>query len=128
MKDLKLTSTESTPYVFFQNCGILEISGKVVPTSDIDFWTPISEWLNDYFENPAAKTLFRLKIDYLNTSSSNEILKMLYRLNDINDKGFNASVEWEYVEGDYDMLEVGRDYEHLVKVPFEYFVLSEVTS
>ncbi|MFY7667614.1 MAG: DUF1987 domain-containing protein [Crocinitomicaceae bacterium] len=125
MTELKLTQTESTPFVFFQKNGILEISGKVIPDSDIDFWTPISSWFNGYLENPAANTIFRLRIDYLNTSSSKEILHMLYRLNELKDRGFFASVQWEYNDGDFDMLEVGRDYEHMVKVPFEFLVLSE---
>lgn len=127
MKDLKLASTESTPSVFFQKCGILEISGKVIPNSDTDFWNSIGDWLTSYFNNPAPNTLIRFKIDYLNTSSSKEILKMLYRLNEIMERGFHASVEWEYAAGDHDMLEVGRDYAHLVKVPFQYCEMNELS-
>jgi hypothetical protein len=83
--------------------------------------------LSKYCQNPASKTLFRLKIDYLNTSSYKEILKILYRLEEIKDFGFFTSIEWEYLEGDQDMLEVGRDYEYLVQLPFEYIELSEVS-
>ena len=125
MNDLKLTKTDSTPFVFFQKNGILEISGKVIPDAEIDFWSPISGWFNNYIDNPALNTVFRLRIDYLNTSSSKEILHMLYRLNELKDRGFFASVQWEYLDGDRDMLEVGRDYEHMVKVPFEFSVLTE---
>lgn len=127
MNDLILTSTEFTPFVFFQKSGVLLISGKVIPDSDIEFWDRISDWLSKYCQNPASKTLFRLKIDYLNTSSYKEILKILYRLEEIKDLGFFTSIEWEYVEGDQDMLEVGRDYEYLVQLPFEYIELSEVS-
>ncbi len=127
MKDLNLTQTESTPHVFFQKDGILEISGKVIPDSELDFWTPVSSWFNEYIKSPPTNTVFRLRIECLNTSSSKEILHMLYRLNELKDRGFFASVQWEYCEGDFDMLEVGRDYEHMVKVPFEFLVLSETS-
>ncbi|MFM7682775.1 MAG: DUF1987 domain-containing protein [Bacteroidota bacterium] len=125
MKDLNLTQTDSTPLVLFQENGNLEISGKVIPDSELDFWTPVSSWFNEYLQSPATNTIFRLRLVYLNTSSSKEILHMLYRLNELKERGFSASVQWEYNEGDFDMLEVGRDYEHMVKVPFDFLVLSE---
>lgn len=127
MNDLKLLQSNSTPFVFFQKNGMLEISGKAIPDAEIDFWTPITGWFNDYMANPANNTIFSFRIDYLNTSSSKEILHMLYRLNELKERGYSASVKWEYNEGDLDMLEVGRDYEHMVKVPFQFFVLTEST-
>jgi hypothetical protein len=120
MNDLNLKQTESTPSVFFQKKGKLEISGKVIPDSEVDFWAQIRFWFNQYIENPATNTIFQLQIDCLNTSSSKEILHMLYRLNELKDRGYFATVYWNYQEGDLDMLEVGRDYEHMVKVPFVF--------
>lgn len=125
MNDLKLKQTDSTPYILFQKNGTLEISGKVIPDAEVDFWTPVRSWFKEYMESPAQNTMFRLRIDYLNTSSSQEILHMLYRLNELKDKGFFASVQWDYHEGDIDMLEVGRDYEHMVKVPFVFSTFGE---
>jgi hypothetical protein len=124
MNDIKLSATTLTPKVFFRKNGNLEISGKSIPDAEIDFWTPIRRWFNTYIENPAKTTNFRLQIDYLNTSSSKEILQMLYRLNELNDRGFDATVYWTYQESDIDMLEVGRDYEHMVKVPFVFSAFS----
>lgn len=125
MIDLKIKQTESTPAVFLQESGNLEISGKVIPDIEIDFWSPIRIWFNDYVENPAKNTVFRIQIDYLNTSSSKEILQMLYRLNELKDRGYFASVQWIYHDADLDMLEVGRDYEHMVKVPFVFSAITE---
>jgi hypothetical protein len=125
MNDLKIKQTESTPAVFLQKSGNLEILGKVIPDIEIDFWSPIRVWFNDYIENPAKNTVFRIQIDYLNTSSSKEILQMLYRLNELKDRGYFASVQWIYHDADRDMLEVGRDYEHMVKVPFVFSAITE---
>jgi hypothetical protein len=127
MNDLKLKQTDSTPYVSFEYKGILEISGKVIPSLEIDFWNPIRSWFDEYLKDPAKNTVFRLQLDCLNTSSSKEILQMLYRLNELKERDFAASVNWLYHENDLDMLEVGHDYEHMVKVPFQFSVVAEET-
>ena len=124
MENLQIVATNSTPRVDFCSDGNLEISGKSIPDAEIDFWTPISNWFKDYLEAPAQKTTVRFQIDYLNTSSSKEILHMLYRLNELNERGFEATVHWSFYESDADMREVGRDYEHMVKVPFEFHEIS----
>jgi hypothetical protein len=124
MDNLQIVATTSTPRVDFCSDGNLEITGKSIPDAGDDFWAPISNWFSEYLKSPANQTIFRLQIDYLNTSSSKEILHMLYRLNELNERGFDAIVHWSFYEMDFDMREVGKDYEHMVKVPF---VFHEIT-
>ncbi len=124
MDNLFLVSTANSPLVLFEEEGKLLISGKVTPDTEDDFWTPIRKWLNCYTENPAKQTVFHFQLECLNTSSSKEILQILYGLNELNERGYNATVQWDFHNGDIDMLEVGRDYEHLVKVPFVFVSLS----
>jgi hypothetical protein len=124
MNDLVIIATASTPKVFFESNGNFEISGKLIPDPEMDFWSPISNWFDNYLQNPAKVTSFRFQIDYLNTSSSKEILQMLYRLNELKERGFDAVVYWSYHEADIDMLEVGKDYEHMVKVPFVFSAIT----
>jgi hypothetical protein len=127
MNDLKLIQSDSTPAVSFRKIGVLEITGKVLPGSEVDFWNPIRMWFEEYLKEPAKITEFRMQLDCLNTSSSKEILQMLYRLNELKDRGYAASVHWIYHSTDLDMLEVGHDYEHMVKVPFVFSALIEET-
>jgi hypothetical protein len=118
MEDLNITATSTTPKISFSKNGKMEIIGKAIPDSEENFWFKISSWFHLYMLTPARKTTFNLQIDYLNTSSSKEVLHLLYRLNELNDRGFEAQVVWFYNSNDYDMKEVGKDYEHMVKVPF----------
>ena len=124
MDSLHIIATSSTPRIAFSLDGNLEISGKSIPDSELDFWLPISKWLDNYFESPAKQTTFHFQIDYLNTSSSKEILHMLYRLNELNERGYNALVHWSFYQNDLDMREVGKDFEHMVKVPFVFHEIS----
>ena len=62
-------------------------------------------------------------LDFFNISSSKRLLFMLYKLNEILEKGGQSKVQWYYSEHDDDMFEVGQDYAFMVKVPFEFYCL-----
>jgi hypothetical protein len=125
MEDLRITATSTTPRISFSNNGIMEIQGKSIPDADSNFWNIVSEWFRLYMFNPASKTIFKLQIDYLNISSSKEVLHLLYRLNELKDRGLEAEVLWSFNVNDVDMQEVGKDYEHMVKVPFSFLKIQE---
>jgi hypothetical protein len=125
MEDLRINATSTTPRIFFSRNGIMEIQGKSIPDAESNFWNLVSEWFQLYMYTPASKTTFKLQIEYLNISSSKEILHLLYRLNELNEKGLEAEVIWSYNANDIDMQEVGKDYEHMVKVPFSFLKIEE---
>lgn len=125
MESLSITATSLTPSIHFDKSGVMEIHGKSIPENSDEFWAPIIEWFKNYVNNPAEKTIFKLDIAYLNISSSKNILHLLYHLNELNDRGFNSEVEWYYYMADRDMLEVGKDYEHMVRVPFTFKIWEE---
>jgi len=125
MEDLRIKATSTTPKVSLSNNGIMDIQGKSIPDSESDFWSRISEWFRLYMFTPAPKTTFNLQIDYLNTSSSKVILHLLYRLNELKERGFEAEVIWFFNEYDIDMQEVGKDYEHMVNVPFSFKIIQQ---
>ncbi len=125
MEDLLINSTLTTPRISFSKDGLMEIIGKSIPDAESNFWSLVSEWFRIYMFSPATKTTFKLQIDYLNTSSSKEILHLLYRLNELKDRGLEAEVIWLFNLNDIDMQEVGKDYEHMVKVPFSFLKINE---
>jgi hypothetical protein len=125
MEDLRINATSTTPLISFSTNGTMEIQGKSIPDAESNFWNTVSAWFHLYMFTPASKTTFKLHIDYLNTSSSKEVLHLLYRLNELKDRGLEAEVVWSFNANDYDMQEVGRDYEHMVKVPFSFIKIQQ---
>lgn len=121
MENLYIEETESTPYVNF-NCetGRFKLEGKSVPTAAEDFYKGVLAWLEDYLENPQELTNMSLKLDYFNIASSKRILYILYKLNELVEKGFEVNIEWYYHEDEDDMLEVGQDFAFMVKIPFKF--------
>jgi len=125
MESLSIIATSLTPLIRFEETGIMEIQGKSIPENSDDFWSPVIDWFKNYVNEPAQETIFKVDIAYLNVSSSKNILHLLYQLNDLNERGFDAKVEWYYHAADQDMLEVGKDYAHMVRVPFSFKIWEE---
>jgi len=121
MDDLYIGGTSITPEINFKKNGKLEICGKSIPVNAHLYFEPIIDWIEKY---EGEQTVFSLKIEYFNTSTS----KVLYDMLSILNKKHNAgalTVKWYYEEGDEDVLETGQYFQSIMKIPFEFYVLSE---
>ncbi len=126
MEVLSVAATAQTPSVSFNPMnGKMEIKGRSIPDAPDDFWMPVLNWFESYLLEPSDRTVIRLNLEYFNISSSKRILFLLYKLNELADKGLDVCVEWYYREEDEDMFEVGQDYAYMVKVPFEFKVFQD---
>ena len=124
MKTLKIDKTDNTPKVNLdRTLGVFEIEGVAAPDDAISFFDPILSWFDDYLNQPNEETVLTLNFDYFNISSSKRILYLLYKLNDLFNKGNKVKIQWIYNEEDEDMYELGQDYEYMIKAPFEYLTL-----
>lgn len=126
MEVLKREPTAQTPTINFDPTnGLMEIKGRSIPYDSDDYWMPILSWFESYVVAPFKSTVFKINLEYFNISSSKRILFLLYKLNEIADKGLDVQVEWEYKSDDEDMYEVGQDYAYMVKVPFKFKEIKE---
>lgn len=126
METLSIQSTAQTPEINFDPInGNMEIKGRSIPDSPDEFWMPVLNWFESYVSAPAENTTIRINLEYFNITSSKRILFLLYKLNELADKGNQVDVQWVYREEDEDMYEVGQDYAYMVKVPFVFVPLSE---
>jgi len=121
MEVLKRESTPETPMINFNSeNGLMELKGRSIPFDSDEFWLPILSWFESYMLSPKESTTFKIKLEYFNISSSKRILFLLYKLNELSEKGLSVKVIWEYRQEDVDMYEVGQDYAYMVKVPFDF--------
>lgn len=121
MELLHIEATEKTPLVKFDPAnGAFEIRGKSIPQDADSFYIPILEWMEEYVNNPNSITKVVLDLEYFNISSSKRILFILYKLNELVDKGTDVTVDWYYIDQDDDMKEVGQDFAFMVRVPFSF--------
>ena len=112
--------TKNTPFINFnEETGVFEMKGKSIPENSFQFYKPLFEWLDNYIQKPAAKSVLNIQLDYFNTSSAKCIVDIFKKLEQIhkNDKG-EATINWLYYEEDEDMLEAGEDYASIISIPF----------
>ncbi|MCE2713083.1 MAG: DUF1987 domain-containing protein [Cryomorphaceae bacterium] len=98
----------------------MKIKGRSIPDNPDEFWLPVLNWFESYLLHPLKSTVIKIDLEYFNISSSKRILFLLYKLNELSDKGKDVHVEWFYRQTDEDMYEVGQDYAYMVKVPFVF--------
>lgn len=122
MADNSFTAEQSpkTPLINFDApSGVFELKGKSIPENSVLFYKPLFEWLDNYVQHPAPKTILNIQLDYFNTSSSKCIVDLFKKLEQItkNAKG-ESEINWLYDDQDDDMLEAGEDYKSIIKMPF----------
>jgi hypothetical protein len=120
MESLIIEGTTKTPDVNFNaEKGLLEVKGRSIPENSIEFYKPLVDWLEEYAQNPLAKSQVNVHLEYFNTSSSKCILDVFKKLEAIHKNKYDVQINWYYEEDDEDMLEAGEDYESIIRVPFK---------
>jgi hypothetical protein len=127
MNELSIKPTNTTPNINYNTeSGILEFSGKSLPTNSIEFYEPVFAWANEFFNSADVPTNFCLefKIDYYNTSSSKQIAKF-FRIIETSLAAPIVTVNWFYDEEDIDMLDAGERFNKLLEIDFKFSVNEE---
>lgn len=120
MENLEIKGTKTTPEIFFNSSsGKLSISGESYPENATEFFKPIFQWLDEYFKNPHAETVFNFKMLYFNTSSSKAILDILDVLDEQYEKGIKISLNWYYETDDEDIQETGEEFTEGLSLPYK---------
>lgn len=127
MENLILEGSAKTPSITFNaNKGTLELKGRSIPENSVEFYKPLNDWIEVYGANPKAQTSVDIKLEYFNTSSSKCILDLFKKLETINGKGTEVSINWYFEEDDEDMEEAGQDYQAIISLPFKIIEVEEI--
>jgi hypothetical protein len=118
-KLIKINRSDVYPDIILdKENGVFEIRGISLPQDARDFYQPVLEFLDEYATNPNKVTIFVFNLKYFNVSSAKMLLFVFYRLKEIYDKGNTVLVTWCF--DDDDIKEAGQDFEHMIKIPFQY--------
>ena len=119
MEAICIQGTNKTPSVDFNSeRGLLEIKGKSNPEDSKIFYRPLINWVDDYVIHPPDKTTVIIKLEHFNTISSKSLLDLFKRLKTIIGSKKEVEVNWYYEKDDEDLLDAGKNYEHITGIPF----------
>ena len=120
MNALIIEATDETPSVVLDPANnVFEFVGKSLPEDVTSFYGPVLDWFDQYGAEHNANTVVDFKLVYFNTASSKLILDILFKLDELREKGAAISVRWHFQDDDEDMKEAGEEYGDLVEMPFE---------
>jgi hypothetical protein len=121
MDQMIIEPTKYSPRVELDPSGFIHIQGRSIIEDPFTFYGPILSWV----ENATSSSLkVEIKLEYLNTSSSIQIYKLLSLIQE-NCKIDNVSISWFYEENDEDTFELGKEFESQLKLPFGFYRFAE---
>lgn len=109
MENLIMEATKYTPEISLDTKGLISLVGKSYPENTFEFYKPVMEWLENYFENPAAKTVVNMEIIYFNSSSS----KLFFDFFDLLEESIgdnDIEINWVYDVENESAQEAGEDF------------------
>jgi hypothetical protein len=119
-KPVIIEKTDTTPEVILDKENeVFHIKGRSIIENAHEFYAPIINWLNDYISDPNEKTEFFLDIYYLNSSSTLQLMKIFFILEELKRKQKLIKVIWFYEKDDELSEERGEELKFAVELDFE---------
>lgn len=119
METYKVSGNNFIPDVCLdKDRGIFVIGGRSLPENANAIYAPIIEWWENYIADPNANTLIDLGFEYINSSSMNQIARIMALLNTIHDKKSRILVRWHYNKYDTDSKNQAERLSKMTKFSF----------
>ncbi len=110
METLTLEATQYTPEIHMDPAGTVSIVGKSYPENTFEFYKPVMEWLNNFFEQDDIPELtVNVELIYFNSSSS-KLFFDLFDILDENNDTTEITINWIYDEENESAEEAGEDF------------------
>ena len=124
MENLIIKGSDKTPLIEFFTNGYLRIEGRSISENPVKLYDEASTWLDDYLKTCPRKTEIHINLEYLNSSSSKNLAKLLKKLEQISREGLEVQVHWYSGIDDDGIKEAGEIYEKMVEIPFHHHELA----
>ena len=126
MDRYKNQGNNTTPTINFDlDAGTLEIKGRSIPENSVEFYKPLNEALKFYGKAPKPITTVTIELEYFNTSSAKCLLDFCKELEALRLNGSAVTIRWGYQAEDENILEAGIEYQTMLKIPIELYLLEE---
>lgn len=127
MERLYIEATKSSPEIDFNSeTGILKIKGQSYPENAFKFYEALFDWIDDYFEINNGDTQLDVILIYLNTSSIKCLMDIIYKFEQVAQKGRKVKINWYYKANNRNILECGREFQEDLEEELEFNLIEEL--
>jgi hypothetical protein len=120
MDPLFIEKTKVSPEVTLnKDENTFRIAGRSLVEDPGRFYMPVYNWLEKYIENPNDQTQFEFDLEYFNSSSARQVMKLIILLEDIQKAGKEVQIKWLYEDGDDMSRERGEEIAAVSKIEFD---------
>ena len=124
MKSIIIEGTKYSPRIELHPHGQMSFAGRSLIEDPVTFYKPVFQWIR---EQSFELLNIEIKLEYINTSSTKQIFSLITEIND--HSGIkNMHIDWYYEEDDEDSLELGKEIESLMDIPFDFYKFPEVAA
>jgi len=118
---LKIKKSKLVPEVILdkQN-NIFKITGKSITFNTAEFYSQIISWFKEYLVNPNNETILELQFEYINSSSSIQIKKLMSLLENYENEVTKIKIIWLYENDDELIFEIGKELQMSTKLNFAF--------
>jgi len=111
MDNLEFAETKYTPKITLDaEKGLIEMIGKSYPENTFEFYQPVIDWMEEYFESNAKElTTVNMEIIYFNSSSSKLFFDFFDLLENVHND-HKLDINWIYDEENESAEEAGEDF------------------
>lgn len=120
MEKLIIEKTKSTPYINLDaDTALLQIKGESYPENVTKFYTPVLNWIKEYFKEIDQSTTMELEITYFNSSTSKIFMMIFDFLDQKFQNGKDIIVKWRCDIENETAIECGEEFQEDVEnLPF----------
>jgi len=120
IRPIILSKKENSPEIILdKENNIFKISGRSIVENAHQFYDPIIDWFKEYFKNPNEATELSINLDYINSSSSLFLMKIVLLFEENDNENNNLKVIWAYDMQDELLKERGAEIKKTTKINFE---------
>jgi hypothetical protein len=119
MDDLIIKPTDKSLGVDISS-GTLNFTGRSILTDPRIFFDPVTKWVSNYLKDPAGETVVNIKLEYIDTASTQSLYQILRQLNSIRKKGYILMINWFIEDADPEMRELGEMIEQRLGIEFRF--------
>ena len=105
--------------------GHFTMIGNSYPENSYEFFGPLIEWLESYFQASDTGLRMELKVVYMNTSSVKAMMDIFDLLEETHNRGKIISVTWYYDPRNERVMEMIEEFKEDCSFPFEVIADAE---